>query len=68
MIIVHDLMLQLCLLTDFKSQVLQWDVASVPMKEPLGQLGQRDQNSCEMREVEMQTTEKVSQEKIMRSL
>ena len=61
-------MLQLCLLTDFKSQVLQWDVASVPMKEPLGQLGQRDQNSCEMREVEMQTTKKVSQEKIMRSL
>ena len=60
MIIVHDLMVQLGILDDFKSQLIQWDGATVPTKEPFGQLGQIYQTSREMREVEIQTAETVS--------
>ena len=39
MIIVHDLMVQIGLSNDFKRQVLQWDGATVPTKEPNGLIG-----------------------------
>ena len=42
MIIVRDLMLQLGFSVYLKSQVLQWDVVTVPIKEPSGLLGQID--------------------------
>ena len=45
MIIGHDLMLQLGLLSEFKHQVLQWDGVTVPMKEPSGLLGKSYFNS-----------------------
>ena len=38
MIIAHDLMAQLELLDDFKTQLIQWDGATAPMKEPSGML------------------------------
>ena len=53
MIIVHDLMVQLGILDDFKSQLLQWDGATVPTKEPIGMLGQADLTSHETRKVVM---------------
>ena len=55
MIIVCNLMVQLGLLDEFKSQVLQWDGDTVPMKDPIGLLGQIYLVSCEMSEVEIQT-------------
>ena len=55
MIIGRDVMAQLGLQADFKHQVLQWDGATVHMKEPSGLLGKSDLNKCEMREVVMQT-------------
>ena len=39
MIIGRDLMVQLGLMADFKRQVLQWDGATVHMKEPRILLG-----------------------------
>ena len=33
-IIVHDLMVKLGLMADFKRQVLQWDGTTIPMEEP----------------------------------
>ena len=44
MIIDHELMVQIGLTDDFKRQVLQWDGATVHMKEPrilLGQLSKK---------------------------
>ena len=55
-----DLMVKLGISADFKRQVLQWDGATVPMKEPRGLLGQTYLTSSEMREVLMQTAEPVS--------
>ena len=39
-IIGHDLMVQLGLSDYFKCQVHQWDGATVPMKQPIGMIGQ----------------------------
>ena len=55
MIIVRELMVQLGLTADFKRQFLQWDGATVYMKEPSGLLGQANLTKRDMREVVMQT-------------
>ena len=34
MIIVYDLMVQICVMDKFKHQVLKWDDTTVPMKYP----------------------------------
>ena len=60
MIIVCDLMVQLGLLTDFKHRVLKWDGVTVPIKEPIGLLGETGLNNHEMREVVMQNAELVA--------
>ena len=39
MIIVRDLMLQPGILDEFKHQFIQWDGATVPIKEPSSLLG-----------------------------
>ena len=57
MIIGRDLMVQLGLTADFKRQVLQWDVATVHMKEHISLLGKSDQTKHEMRNVIMKTAE-----------
>ena len=49
-------MVQLGFLVNFKRQVLQWDDATVPTKEPIGLLGKTDLTSRDMYEVVMQTT------------
>ena len=48
MVIGRNLLVQLGLNADFKYQVLQWDVATVPMKDPSGLLGKTDLNKREM--------------------
>ena len=48
MIIGHDLMVHLVLTADFRHQVLQWDGATVPMKEPSGLLGKSDLSKCKI--------------------
>ena len=40
MIIGHDLMVQICVMANFKHQVLKWDDNTVPMKNPRSFLGQ----------------------------
>ena len=55
MIIVRDLMVQIGLTFNFNCQVLQWDGATVHMKEPRNFLGKSDITKREMREVVMQT-------------
>ena len=60
MIIGHDLMVQLGLSDGFKRQVLEWDDATVTMKEPSGLIGQTYLTSCDMREVVMHKEEPVS--------
>ena len=57
MIIGRDLMVQLGLMAEFKRQVLQWDVATVHMKEPGGLLGKYNLNKRKIRNVVMQTAE-----------
>ena len=57
MIICHDLMVQLGLMSNFKSQVIQWDGATVHMKEPIGLLRQYDLTKRNMRKEVIQTTE-----------
>ena len=52
-------MVKLGMTADFKHQVLQWDGATVNMKESSGLLGKSDINKRDMREVVMQTTELV---------
>ena len=49
MIIGRDLLVQLVLTADFKCKVLQWDGATVHMKEPSGWLGKSDLAKREMR-------------------
>ena len=56
-IVVNDLNVQLGLTADFKRQVLQWDGATVYMKEPSGLLGKYDINKRDIREVVMHTAE-----------
>ena len=60
MIIGHDLMAQLGLSDGFKRQVLEWDDATVTMKEPSGLIGQTYLTSYDMREVVMQKEDPVS--------
>ena len=50
-------MVQLCLTAYFKRQVLQWDGATVHMKDPSSFLGQSDITKRKMREVVIQTSE-----------
>ena len=57
MIIGCDLMVQLCLMAKFKRQVLQWDGATIHMKEPRNLLGQSNITKSKMREVAMQIAE-----------
>ena len=57
MIIGHDLMVQIGLTSNFKRQVLQWDGATVHMKDPRNLLGKSDLTKRKMREVVMQTAE-----------
>ena len=56
MIIGRELMVQLDLTADFKHQVLQWDGATVHMKEPRGLLGKSDLNKRDMRKLVMNNT------------
>ena len=60
MIIGRDLMVQLGLTANFKRQVLQWDGATVHMKESSNLLGQSNLTKRKMREVVMQTIEPAS--------
>ena len=57
MIIGRDLIVQIGLTATFKRQVLQWNGATVHMKEPIGLLGKSNINNREMSKVVMQTTE-----------
>ena len=52
-IIGRDMMVQLGLTSDFKRQLLQWDGATLNMKEPSGLLDKSDLNKREMCEVVM---------------
>ena len=60
MIIERDLVVKLFLTSDFKRQFLQWDGATVPMKEPIGLLGISDLSKRKICEVVMQTAETYS--------
>ena len=53
-------MVQLVLSADFKHQVLQWNVVTVPIKQPSRILGQTYVTSREMRKVVIQTAEPAS--------
>ena len=57
MIIGSYLMVQLCLAVDFKRQVLQWDGATLYMKEPRGLLGKSNLTKRKICEVLMHTAE-----------
>ena len=59
-IIGRDMMLQLGLTANFKRRVLQWDGATVNMKESRNLLGQSDLTKREMRKVVLQTAEPAS--------
>ena len=59
MIIGCKLMVQPGLSDEFKRQVLQWDSATVPMKETISMIGQTDRTSCNMHEVVIHTAEPV---------
>ena len=56
MIIFRELMVQLCLLAEFKNQSLQWYGKTVPTKEPLILLEKIHITSHYMREMVMQIT------------
>ena len=60
MIIDRGLMLQLCLMDDFKRQVPQWDGSTVNTKEPIVLLGKSYLTSCNMRVMVMHTEEPAS--------
>ena len=60
MIIGRDLAVQLVLMDNFKSQLLQWDGATVPMKEQSGLLGKPYLSQNKMLQVVMQTAEPAS--------
>ena len=60
MIIWCDTMLHLGILEDLKIQSVQWDGATVLMKETRGLIRQTYLTSSEMREVVLQTAEPVS--------
>ena len=60
MIIGRDLMVQLGLTAHFKRQLLQWDGATVQMKEPRSLIWKSDLTKRKMSEVVMQTAEPAS--------
>ena len=60
MIIGRDLMVQLGLAADFKRQVIQWYVATVPMKDPRYLIRKSDLSERKMREVVMHNAEPTS--------
>ena len=57
MIICSDLMVQLGLTGDFKRQFLQWDCATLHMKEPSSFLGKYNLTKRKMRELVIHTEE-----------
>ena len=57
MSIVRDMKVYIGL--DFKRQVIQWDGAAVPMKEPSNMLGQTYLTSGEIHKVAMHTEEPI---------
>ena len=59
-IIGRDLMVQLGITDDFKRKVLQWDGATVHMKDSSNFLGWSNLTKRKMREVEMHTAEPAS--------
>ena len=60
MIIGHELMVQLGLTDNFKRQLLQWDGATVHMKEQSSLIWKSDLTKCDVRDVVMQNEEPVS--------
>ena len=60
MIIGCDMMVQIGLTSYFKRQILQWDSATLHMKEPSVLIGKYDLNKWEMREVVMHTADPFS--------
>ena len=60
MITGRELMVQLVLMADFKSQVLQWYGNKLPTKQPSGLLRKSGLSKRKMREVVMQNTEPAS--------
>ena len=56
-IICRDMMVQLCPSANFRRQFLQWDGATLPMKEPSGLIGKSDSSKRKMRKVVMHTAE-----------
>ena len=57
MIIDRDLMVQIFLTADLKHLVIQWDGATVHMKEPSRLIGKSDLTKHEMRKVVTETEE-----------
>ena len=53
-------MVKLGLISDIKHQLLQWDGAKVPMKEPSSMLGKSILTSREIHEVVIQTEEPIT--------
>ena len=60
MIIGRDMVVKLVLTTNFKRQAIQWDGATVLMKEPRGLIVKPDLNKRKICEVVMQTSETAS--------
>ena len=67
MIIGRELMVNLCLKFKFKCQVLQWDGATVHMKELSGLIGQSGLNKGNMHEVVCRLQKQISHEKILKN-
>ena len=55
--IVHDLMVQLSMKSDFENQGLEQDDTVVPMKDPVNLIGQTNLAKRDMREVDFLTEE-----------
>ena len=55
--IVHDLMVQLGMKSDFENQGLEQDDTVVPMKDPVNLIGQTNLAKRDMREVDFLTEE-----------
>ena len=56
-IIGCDLMVQLCLKTDFERKLMECKETVVPIKDPVNILGQTDLTKCEILELVIQTAE-----------
>ena len=60
MIIYHYLMIQLGPKDEFGRQIIEWDDAVIPMKEPDNFLGKHDLTKRDMQKVVMQTAQPAS--------